>query len=93
MASERIRRRVVVRGRVQGVTFRGSTRDEARRAGLDGWVRNAPDGSVEAVFEGEDTAVAALLDFCRHGPPWAEVRSVEVVEEAPTGERGFHIQR
>ena len=93
MACERIRRRVVVRGRVQGVGFRGSTQAEARRVGVDGWVRNLSDGDVEAVFEGEEAAVAALLAFCRHGPAWAEVSGVEVVEEAPTGDGGFRVRR
>jgi acylphosphatase len=93
MPNARIRRRVAVRGRVQGVYFRGSTQDEARRAGVDGWVRNLPDGGVEAVFEGEPAAVEALVDFCRRGPAYAEVTHVDVAEEAPAGERGFEIRR
>jgi acylphosphatase len=92
MSEERIRRRAVVRGRVQGVAFRGSTRAEARRAGVDGWVRNRPDGCVEAVFEGEAAAVEQLVTFCRRGPSWAEVEWVDVVEEAPEGEQGFRIR-
>ena len=93
MASDRVRRRVVVHGRVQGVFFRGSTQDEANRAGVDGWVRNLPDSGVEAVFEGAAEAVEQLVDFCRRGPQWAEVTRVEVREEAPEGERGFQIRR
>jgi acylphosphatase len=92
MTGDRIRRRAVVYGRVQGVAFRGSTADEARRAGVDGWVRNRPDGRVEAVFEGEAAAVEALLAFCRRGPTWAEVTRLEVSEEPPQGERDFRIR-
>jgi acylphosphatase len=93
MAGDRIRRRVVVHGRVQGVFFRGSTQDEARRAGIDGWVRNLPDGAVEAVFEGEAGGVEQLVGYCRRGPSWAQVTRVDVIEEAPEGERGFRVRR
>lgn len=92
MAGDRIRRRVVVHGRVQGVFFRGSTQEEARRTGIDGWVRNLPDGAVEAVFEGEAAGVERLVAYCRRGPPWAEVTRVDVIEEAPEGERGFRVR-
>ena len=92
MAGDRIRRRVVVHGRVQGVFFRGSTQEEARRTGIDGWVRNLPDGAVEAVFEGEAAGVEQLVAYCRRGPPWAEVTRVDVIEEAPEGERGFRVR-
>jgi acylphosphatase len=91
MSGNRVRRRAVVHGRVQGVVFRGSTADEARRAGVDGWVRNRPDGCVEAVFEGEAAAVEALLEFCRRGPTWAEVTRVDVTEEPAEGEQDFRI--
>jgi acylphosphatase len=59
--------------------------------GVGGWVRNAPDGSVEAVFEGEDAAVEAMTAWCRHGPPQARVDAVDVVSEAPEGLSGFVI--
>ena len=91
-AEARTRRRVVVHGRVQGVFFRGSTQDEARRAGADGWVRNRSDGTVEAVFEGMADAVEDLVRFCRVGPRWADVERVEVFEEALEGLRGFHVR-
>jgi len=81
-----------VSGRVQGVWFRGATRDEARRRGADGWVRNCRDGSVEAIFEGAPDAVDALVAWCRRGPPAARVESVELHEETPEGLRGFHIE-
>jgi len=87
-----VRRRVVVHGRVQGVYFRASCAAEARLAGLAGWVRNRPDGTVEAVFEGEEGAVARLVAWCRSGPPRAEVLDVEVHDEPPAGERGFHVR-
>lgn len=84
--------RVRVHGRVQGVWFRGSTRDAAIAHRVSGWVRNCRDGSVEAVFEGRDDAVDALLAFVRHGPPGARVERVEVAEESPAGERGFEFK-
>jgi acylphosphatase len=90
---ERIRCRAVVRGRVQGVAFRASTREAARRAGIDGWVRNLADGGVEAVFEGDPTGVATLLAFCREGPAWAEVSDLEVFHEVPRGDSGFEIRQ
>jgi len=88
----RIRRRVRVRGRVQGVAFRASTREAALRAGVDGWVRNLADGRVEAVFEADPVAVATLLAFCREGPAWAEVHGIEVFDEEPQGDSGFEIR-
>lgn len=87
-----VRRRVVVHGRVQGVFFRDSTRAEARERGAAGWVRNRPDGTVEAVFEGDDDAVQRLVEFCRGGPRSADVREVEVFEEEPEGLDGFEVR-
>jgi len=88
----RTRRRVVVHGRVQGVFFRGSTEDEARRRGVTGWVRNRRDGSVEAVFEGAHEAVAAMLRFCERGPGAARVDRLESFEESPEGLRDFSVR-
>lgn len=79
------RRRLVVRGEVQGVFFRDSTEKEARSRGVAGWVRNRDDGAVEAVFEGDPDAVEALVEFCRSGPSRAEVDDVDVSEEEPEG--------
>jgi acylphosphatase len=90
--AERIRRRVIVSGHVQGVFFRGTTQDEARAHGVDGWVRNRWDGTVEAVFEGAPAAVDAMLEFCRRGPRWARVDALEVEEEAPESLRGFQVR-
>lgn len=90
--AERVRRRVVVHGEVQGVFFRDSTRSEAERRGVAGWVANRPDGTVEAVFEGEPDGVAALVEFCRTGPPRARVERVEESDEEPAGEEDFRVK-
>ena len=87
-----IRRRVVARGRVQGVFFRDSTQREARSAGVAGWVSNRSDGAVEAVFEGDEGAVARMVEFVRSGPGRAEVEDVEVVDEKPEGISGFGVR-
>jgi len=92
MREQRLRRRVEVYGRVQGVWFRGSTERRARALGLAGWVRNRADGSVEAVFEGSQSAVDAALAFCREGPRGARVERVEVSEEEPEGHAGFEVR-
>jgi acylphosphatase len=85
------RAHVFVAGRVQGVFFRASCAQEARALGVAGWVRNAPDGRAEAVFEGPDAAVAAMVEWCRKGPAHARVDAVEVEWEAPAGAEGFHV--
>jgi acylphosphatase len=77
---------VYVSGRVQGVFFRDETQDAAVRQGVTGWVRNLPDGRVEAVFEGEKDQVEKLVEFCRLGPRGARVTHVEVSVEDCTGE-------
>lgn len=84
-----VRRRVVVRGAVQGVGFRASCARRAEALGLAGSVRNRPDGTVEAVFEGDPDAVDSMVAWCRGGPPMARVAGVEVSDEAPRGEAGF----
>jgi acylphosphatase len=86
------RKRVIVSGRVQGVFFRDTMRRRAQSAGVAGWARNTPDGSVEAVFEGEPGAVAELVEFCRRGPSRAEVDSVKVEDEEPEGLSGFEVR-
>jgi acylphosphatase len=90
---ERLRCRVIVRGRVQGVWFREATRRQADAEGVAGWVRNCEDGTVEAVFEGEPFAVARCVSWSRQGPPSALVTGIDVHEEAPLGERGFRVMR
>jgi acylphosphatase len=86
-----IRKRVVVHGRVQGVFFRDTTRRMATSRGVSGWVRNRPDGTVEAAFEGEPAAVDALVDFMRAGPRGAAITDVEVTDEEPEGAAGFSV--
>lgn len=90
--ADRTRRRVVVHGDVQGVFFRDTTRDEAERRGVAGWVTNRDDGAVEAVFEGDPEAVAALVAFCREGPSRASVERVEEETEEPEGLDGFSVR-
>jgi acylphosphatase len=87
-----VRRRVIVRGLVQGVFFRDSVRRLARQHGVSGWVANRPDGAVEAVFEGEADAVERLVAFSRKGPRGAQVESVEVAEEEPEGLTAFKVR-
>jgi acylphosphatase len=87
-----VRRRVVIRGHVQGVFFRGSVERLAQRSGVTGWVENRPDGAVGAVFEGEPDDVERLVDFCRRGPRGARVDGVAVSEEEPEGLRGFEVR-
>ena len=77
---------------MQGVWFRGSTRDRARELGLDGWVRNLPDGRVEAWVEGDPHAVAAMVEWLREGPRSARVSDVEVVAVEPEGLDGFDVR-
>lgn len=86
-----IRRRVIVQGFVQGVFFRDTVRGRAVAAGVAGWVRNNPDGTVEAVFEGEPEAVDRLVAFCRKGPSGAHVGHVDVTAEDPEAVHGFEI--
>jgi len=73
-----VRVHVLVSGRVQGVFFRQNTKQQAQRLGVKGWVRNLPNGRVEAVFEGEESIVKAIVEYCRHGPSYARVENIEV---------------
>jgi acylphosphatase len=93
MSAGTVRRHVIVRGEVQGVFFRDSTRKEAESRGVSGWVKNRGDGSVEAVFEGPADAVEAMLEWCRSGPSRADVEDMNVsVEEEPDGLEGFEVR-
>lgn len=92
--SDRIAVEATILGRVQGVWFRGWTRDEATRRGLSGWVRNEPDGSVSALFVGRRATVEEMLASCHQGPPAARVHAVESREVAvPEAVAGFRILR
>jgi acylphosphatase len=87
-----VRYRVLISGRVQGVFFRGACLRMAEQHGVHGWVRNLPDGSVEAVFEGNEEGVRTLVEWSRRGPRSAEVEGVRVQAEHPEGIRGFQIR-
>ena len=86
-----VRLRIVVRGRVQGVWFREGARRRADELGVSGWVRNNPDGTVEAEIEGSAVDVAVLTSWLELGPPQARVDALEVTARVPHGERGFRI--
>ncbi|AIA01096.1 acylphosphatase [Streptomyces noursei] len=87
-----VRKHVIVSGRVQGVFFRDSCRQSALARGVSGWVRNLPDGDVEAVFEGPPEGVAHMVEWARQGPPTAHVTGVEVRDEEPAGLAGFEVR-
>jgi acylphosphatase len=87
-----IRRRVVAHGHVQGVFFRDTARRLAEQHGVSGWARNAPDGTLEAVFEGKEDAVERLVRFCHDGPRGAVVERVDVSDEEPEGMTGFSVR-
>ncbi|MCD6245241.1 MAG: acylphosphatase [Candidatus Korarchaeota archaeon] len=92
--SEKVRVALKIYGRVQGVFFRSTMRDVARELGLTGWVRNVPDGTVEAVIEGDRTAVERMIAWAHEGPPLAKVEKVDVTWEPYRGEfRDFRIVR
>ena len=90
--TERVRRHVIVRGHVQGVWFRESTKQEAQKVGVTGWVRNLPDDTVEAALEGAPDAVEQVLAFCRVGPPAAEVTSIDIRHEPVADEAAFEVR-
>ena len=89
---ERVRKRLVVHGAVQGVFFRATARRRAGDLGVAGWVRNCPDGTVEAVVEGEPDAVEAMVRFCRVGPEGARVDRVDERDEPPEGLERFDVR-
>jgi acylphosphatase len=92
MDDDVICRRVVARGRVQGVFFRDSARQRAQAHGVRGWVRNRDDGAVEALLEGPREAVGRVIRFFDIGPPDASVERVEVEEEEPQGLETFEVR-
>lgn len=91
--TDKIRAHVIISGQVQRVGFRYSTQDMATVYGLTGWVRNLPDGRVEAAFEGDRTTIDKMLRWCHKGPPAAVVKQVEVKYEEPLNLQEFLILR
>jgi len=87
-----VRKRVIVSGDVHGVYFRDTCRRVAVTERVRGWVRNLPDGTVEAAFEGEPEAVARMVEWAKHGPPTALVEAVDVYEEEPENLAHFEIR-
>jgi len=83
---------VFVKGVVQGVFYRSWTEQTARKLGLKGWVRNMPDGRVEALFEGNRNVVERMIELCRKGPPHAKVEYVQVMKEKPLGLERFEVR-
>jgi acylphosphatase len=81
-----LRAQVIIHGLVQGVSFRAYTRSQAALLGVKGWVRNIPDGTVQALFEGDKKKVEEMIAWCRQGPPGARVMQVEIVRESYRGE-------
>jgi acylphosphatase len=92
MSEDKVRRRITIKGDVQGVNFREAIRRKATEAGVAGWVTNRGDGSVEAVFEGAPEAVDQLIEFCQEGPTAATVESVDATDERPEGISGFDVR-
>ena len=92
MSDDRIRAHVYVSGTVQGVYYRASTRDAARERDVDGWVRNLDDGRVEAVFEGPESPVEEMIEWCETGRTAASVDDVDVTFEDPEGMSGFDVR-
>ncbi len=89
---EMVRAHVFFSGRVQGVFFRAFTKENAQRLGVNGWVRNLPDGRVEAVFEGPKDRVEKLIYLCRYKHPHARVDDVEIYYERPENISGFRVR-
>ena len=92
MTPDKIRRRLVVHGKVQGVFYRDSTRQAARNEGVAGWAANRGDGTVEVVLEGPADAVESVVGYCRSGPSSADVQALDEHDETPEGLTGFQIR-
>lgn len=84
---------VTVYGKVQGVWFRANTKQKAEQLGVTGWVKNTTHGAVEAIFEGEENCIKEMIEWCKNGPPQANVENIEIKEQNPTnGFDGFSIK-
>lgn len=88
---EKISRRVLIKGRVQGVAFRVCCADEAKREGVAGYAKNLPDGNVEVLLEGSPDAVQKVISWCRQGPPAARVEHIEINDATPGNQSGFAV--
>lgn len=75
---------ITINGKVQGIWFRANTKQKAEQLGITGWVKNIPNGSVEAIFEGEENCIKEMIDWCQHGPPQAKVENIEIKEQSIT---------
>jgi acylphosphatase len=93
MSQEQIHAHVFISGRVQGVGYRYSTLQQAQQLGVSGWVRNLPDGRVEAIFEGNQNIVEEMINWCRKGPSGSVVQAVKVEYEALENLQGFKISK
>ena len=91
-STEKIRFHVWIRGKVQGVGYRFSTVQKAKQLGVNGWVRNLPDGRVEAIFEGAQATVDEIIGWCNEGPRSAVVKEIIQRSETPEGIQGFTVQ-
>ncbi|MUH01156.1 acylphosphatase [Scytonema sp. UIC 10036] len=91
--SKQVRAHVFISGRVQGVGYRYATVETATQLRLTGWVRNLPDGRVEAVFEGSQEVVDEIIRWCYEGPPAAMVKDIHIEYEQPEGLQGFQVRR
>jgi acylphosphatase len=92
LMTDKVRASVVVSGKVQGVFFRAKTKETAAHYGVFGWVKNNSDGTVEAIFEGDEDDVKAVIEWCRQGPPHSRVKNVTVIYEDYSGKfTGFDI--
>jgi len=90
----KVRAHLIIEGVVQGVFFRANAREKADKSNINGWIRNRPDGTVEAVFEGEEESVKKLIEWCHHGPPGAVVKNVKIEWQAYEGEfKNFTVIR
>ncbi len=86
------RAHLIIYGKVQGVFYRASARDKALRIGISGWVKNIPEGRVEAVFEGEKNRVNRMIEWCKKGPSYSQVDEVAIEWEEPEGEKHFEVR-
>ncbi|MDG6220821.1 MAG: acylphosphatase [Candidatus Thermoplasmatota archaeon] len=90
---QEVRAHIFFTGKVQGVYFRANTNQKAKEMGIRGWVKNMPDGRVEAVFEGSREGVDATIEYCKNGQPYARVLETEIRWEEPKGDPSFLVIR